>query len=185
MQSCASAAKLRGDRPNLPERHKVHGSPRVTATSDRHRQFVAMTRTIAETSVANLLRCGLYDAARRTSPCGISPIVTKRQSAMSSLRASATIMVLRFLPATTRASNHCARVLLFWWVRKLQANWIMPRRTRALPALARPFSRRRAPLSLGEPGRIQVIVATRSLLIQQNQLVKLFCHTRQRFRTAI
>jgi transposase-like protein len=32
-------------------------------------------------------------------------------------------------------------------------NWIMPRRTRALPALASPFSRRRAPLSSGEPVR--------------------------------
>src|SRR4051812_49548226 len=34
-----------------------------------------------------------------------------------------------------------------------QASWIIPRRTRALPALARPFSRRRLPLSSGEPVR--------------------------------
>jgi hypothetical protein len=32
-----------------------------------------------------------------------------------------------------------------------KASWIMPRRTRALPALARPFSLRREPLSSGEP----------------------------------
>ena len=38
-------------------------------------------------------------------------------------------------------------------IRKRHANWIIPRRTRALPALASPFSRRRAPLSSGEPVR--------------------------------
>jgi hypothetical protein len=31
------------------------------------------------------------------------------------------------------------------------SNWISPRRTRALPALARPFSRRFEPLSSGDP----------------------------------
>jgi hypothetical protein len=31
------------------------------------------------------------------------------------------------------------------------ANWISPRRTRALPAFARPFSRRFKPLSSGDP----------------------------------
>jgi hypothetical protein len=34
---------------------------------------------------------------------------------------------------------------------KRHANWISPRRTRALPALARPFSRRFEPLSSGDP----------------------------------
>jgi hypothetical protein len=72
MQSCASAAKLRGDRPNLPERHKVHGSPRVTAASDRHRQFVAMTRTIAETSVAISLVVALM-----TQRAGQAPAVSR------------------------------------------------------------------------------------------------------------
>lgn len=114
MQSCASTAKLRGGRPNLPKRHYVHGSPRVTATSDRQRQFVAITRTNAETIVSIAPRLqALYDAGRRTSPCDVSPVVTKRQSAISSLRASATIMVLRILPAVTRASNHCARAVFF------------------------------------------------------------------------
>ena len=36
---------------------------------------------------------------------------------------------------------------------KSQANWIMPRRTRALPERASPFSRRFVPLSSGEPVR--------------------------------
>src|SRR5215831_21091345 len=35
--------------------------------------------------------------------------------------------------------------------RKRQANWIIARRTRSLPALAKPFSRRRVPLSSGAP----------------------------------
>src|SRR5258706_16090520 len=34
-------------------------------------------------------------AGRKTTPSSVSPVVTKRQSAMSSLRASATIIVLR------------------------------------------------------------------------------------------
>jgi hypothetical protein len=42
-------------------------------------------------------------AGRRTTPCGMSPIVTNRHSAMRSLRASATTMVLRFFPAATLA----------------------------------------------------------------------------------
>jgi hypothetical protein len=38
-----------------------------------------------------------YDAGRSTIPSGTSPLVTRRQRAMSSLRASATIIVLRVL----------------------------------------------------------------------------------------
>src|SRR5215469_15045968 len=47
---------------------------------------------------------------------GISPVVTSRHRAMSSLRASATIIVLRVGPraSAVRARNHCAKVLSFW-----------------------------------------------------------------------
>jgi hypothetical protein len=50
---------------------------------------------------------------------------------MSSLRASATIIVLRVLPrpSTVRALNHWARALSFWNLRKRQANWIITHRT--------------------------------------------------------
>src|SRR5262245_53367128 len=41
-------------------------------------------------------------------------------------------------------------------MRNRHANWIMPRRTRALPERARPFSRRLVPLSSGEPVRPRV-----------------------------
>jgi len=42
-------------------------------------------------------RCGnpFQPAGQKTTPSSVSPVVTKRQSAMSSLRASATIIVLR------------------------------------------------------------------------------------------
>jgi hypothetical protein len=50
-----------------------------------------------------------------------------------------------------RSSYHRASALFFWNLRKRHANSIMPRRTRALPDLARPLSRRRPPLSSGEP----------------------------------
>src|ERR1700675_4668542 len=70
------------------------------------------------------------------TPSGTSPVVTRRHSAMSSLRASATIIVLRVLPrpSAVRKSNHFAKALSFVNVIKHQANWIMPRRTRAFPA---------------------------------------------------
>src|SRR6185436_10439724 len=55
--------------------------------------------------------------------------------------------------ATPRGEAHCARALSFWNSRKRQASCTMPRRTRALPAFAQPFSRRLAPLSSGEPVR--------------------------------
>jgi hypothetical protein len=73
-------------------------------------------------------------------PSDTWPVVTRRQSAMSSLRASATIIVLRVLArlSAVRAANHRAKALSFWNLRKRQANWIMPQRTRALPERARP-----------------------------------------------
>ena len=55
------------------------------------------------------------DAGRKTTPSSGSPVVTKRQSAMTSLRASATIMVLR-VPlrlSAVRARYHNASALSF------------------------------------------------------------------------
>jgi len=54
-------------------------------------------------------------AGRKTTPSSVWPVVTKRQSAMSSLRASATIIVLR-VPArrsAVRAWYHRASALSF------------------------------------------------------------------------
>ena len=55
------------------------------------------------------------DAGRKTTPSSGSPVVTKRQSAMTSLRASATIIVLR-VPlrlSAVRARYHNASALSF------------------------------------------------------------------------
>src|SRR5262245_38031108 len=66
----------------------------------------------------------------------------------------ATIIFLRRRAAfSVRARNHLAKALSFWKLRKRHASWIIPRRTRALPDRARPFSRRLLPLSSGEPVR--------------------------------
>src|SRR5215467_2580814 len=82
-------------------------------------------------------------------------MVTNRQSAMSSLRARATIIVLRVAPrrSAVRAWYHWVSALFFRNRRNRQASWIIPRRTRALPALASPRSRRLLPLSSGAPVR--------------------------------
>ena len=155
MQSCASATKLRGGGSILHS-----GLEAMVFTSDhRHLGFHRQTPSMGSPSwlscCPSLSIVVAYDAGRKTMPSDTSPLVARRQSAMSSLRASATIIVLR-VPArlsAVRAANHWAKALSFWNLRKRQANWIMPHRTRVLPARARPRSRRRLPLSSGEPVR--------------------------------
>src|SRR5256714_3933578 len=94
-----------------------------------------------------------HAADRNSTPSGTSPVVTKRHSAISSLRASATIIVVLRAPLgpSVRVRYHRASALSFWNIRKRHANWISPSRTRALPALARTFSRLLKPLSSGDP----------------------------------
>src|SRR5215471_3654790 len=67
---------------------------RGTATSDSSADALARA---AKPFVLSLLsfHAVAHDAGRNTTPCGTSPLVTRRQRAMSSLRASATIIVLR------------------------------------------------------------------------------------------
>src|SRR6266571_8776360 len=123
-----------------------HGLLRVTATSDRHRMPTKFGLSVRELVLTEF---SPY-AARNTTPAGTSPVVTRRHKAISNFRARATIIVLRFLPAlSVRVRYHWAKALSFWKIKKRQANWIIPRRTRALPALASPFSRRLLPLSSG------------------------------------
>jgi len=60
-------------------------------------------------------------------------VVTSPHRAMSSLRASATIMVLRVVLRPSRAlANHWTSRLSFWKIRKRQASWI----SRGGPAVA-------------------------------------------------
>src|SRR5882672_7551657 len=67
---------------------------------------------------------GHQAAGRSTTPSGTSPIVTRRHSATSNLRASATIIVVLRAPlvASVRSRYHWASALSFWKMRKRQAS---------------------------------------------------------------
>ena len=117
MRSCASAAKLRAAGPfyqsassarfeyGIPPPRIVNSA--VVLNSQRERRMV----------LSAYARSGkpFQDAGRKTTPSNGSPVVTKRQSAMISLRASATIMVLR-VPlrlSAVRARYHNVSALSF------------------------------------------------------------------------
>src|ERR1700674_2158275 len=138
MQSYASAAKLLGGGPILETGFKPW-----LASGDRHLGSLSDTDDVLLVSLRELVLPKFSPhAARNTTPAGTSPVVTRRHKAISNLRARATIIVLRFLPAlSVRVRYHWLNALFFWKSKKRQANWIIPRRTRALPALASPFSR--------------------------------------------
>src|SRR5271169_3017550 len=94
MHSCASAAKLRGGGPILFPGMKAKGGDRDPATSNRHRHPLALEARRAE-AVGRFLCNSAHKAGRRTIPSGIAPSRASRHRAISSLRASATIIVLR------------------------------------------------------------------------------------------
>ena len=136
MQSYASAAKLRGSGPNLHSGFESHGFdvgsplPRIC-----RRRGLASASQVAY----RLSRAVDYCAGRKARPAGPRRSSTRRQSAISSLRAKATIIVLRVLPTPISAfvlqtigPERCLLELM-----KRQANWIIPHRTRALPARAK------------------------------------------------
>jgi hypothetical protein len=65
----------------------------------------------------------VHCAGRSTTPSGTTPSRTSRHKAIRSLRAKATIMVLRVPRAfSVRARNHCAKALSFWNMRNRHAN---------------------------------------------------------------
>src|SRR6266850_1894470 len=98
--------------PILQQRHQGHGRKRDTATSDRHRQSRARERERAEPLFFLPARFSQIVACRRT-PCGTWPVVTSSHSAISNLRASATIMVFFVVPrpSCVRCRNHWTRAL--------------------------------------------------------------------------
>src|SRR5690349_1869257 len=107
--------------------------PPRTVIGPRHERAGAET---VGCSVTALLQC----AGRRTTPSGTTPARTRCHKAMSSLRAKATIIFLREVRAfLVRASNHFAKALSFWNLRKRHASWIIPFRTRALPDRESPY----------------------------------------------
>jgi len=110
MQSYASAAKLRGGGPILNRGAKTIVQYRVAATSVHQLQLgIDM-----DTGLQQLSRT--YTAGLRTRPAGIWPVVTSRHSATRSLRASATIIVLRVPPRVSEVRFHAtilSRPILF------------------------------------------------------------------------
>ena len=97
MQSSASVAKLRGGGSNLHS-----GLEAMVFTSDhRHLGWSSADPGTGRQAVVLLsfpFHIVAYDAGRKTMPSDTSPVVTRRQRAMSSFRANATIIVLRVLP---------------------------------------------------------------------------------------
>ena len=117
MQACASAAKLRAAGPfcwsasiamfeyGVPPPRIVNSA--VVLNPARAPKMVLSGMLVPVTP--------FQDAGRKTTPSSGSPVVTKRQSEMISLRASATIMVLR-VPlrlSAVRARYHNASALSF------------------------------------------------------------------------
>src|SRR3954466_3857333 len=111
MQSCASAAKLRGGGPILE-----NGVKPWPASGDHHLGSSSETDDILFVRLRELvLSAFARHAARKTTPAGTSPVVTIRHSAISSFLASATIRVLRVpsRASAVRARYHCASALSF------------------------------------------------------------------------
>src|SRR3954463_7163515 len=110
MQSCASAAKLRGGGPILE-----NGVKPWPVSGGRHLGSSAETDDVLFVRLQKRVLLSLHAAGRKTTPSGTSPVVAKRHSAMSSFLARATIRVLRVRPraSAVRARYHCASALSF------------------------------------------------------------------------
>ena len=111
MQSCASAAKLRAAGPFYSSGTRAMGGsgtppPRIVIG---HPAPTSGTR--AELSFPSGFLAQIAACMRK--PAGTRPVVTSSHSAISSLRASATIMVLRVVrrPSWVRCRNHLASAL--------------------------------------------------------------------------
>jgi hypothetical protein len=87
-------------------------------------------------------------ASCSTAPAGKTPVSRKRHSAMSPLRATATIPIrlTRLPPPPKRARNQIRRALSGCKRRQLHAHSVVIQRTCRLPDLLLPGSRARSPL---------------------------------------
>jgi hypothetical protein len=107
--------KAPGRRAHSHRRHLCHVRCRFPATSDRQSAVRAERQRERRIGKEMPFLEGFQPAGRKMTPSNVSPVVTKRQSAMSSLRARATIIVLR-VPARlseVRAWYHSASALSF------------------------------------------------------------------------
>jgi hypothetical protein len=111
MQSCASAAKLRGGGPILNRGSKTMCKVGLPPP----RSVICSSASIRERTAEAQCSQASHVAGRRSRPARTSPVVTNRQSAMMSFRASATIIVLRVPPraSAVRFRYHSANTLSF------------------------------------------------------------------------
>jgi hypothetical protein len=136
------AAKRLGGGANLVRRtHLSHGPVRLTTTS-RYRRLVAIKRARAfETLPIRRFSIRQDNDIRHFTQRDKPPQCNEQFAGQCHDHG------LAFLPSRDAGFKPLHRPPSFWCCRKRRAKWIMPRRTRALPALASPFSRRREPLS--------------------------------------
>jgi hypothetical protein len=77
MQSYASVGEAPRRQAHSVPRLRSHGGLRVTATSDRCRQFAAAGSKLCELRMYLYLYCAVQaDTGRRVAPAGTSPVVT-------------------------------------------------------------------------------------------------------------
>ena len=90
------------------------GTGGITATSDRFRQSVPLCRNLLLFDGLDVQSQTQVAMRRSLRSVGTVPVVTMRQSTISNLRASATIIVFRVeaRPSAARLLYHCARPLL-------------------------------------------------------------------------
>src|SRR4249920_289729 len=102
-------------------RHEGQGTCRESATSNHHRP--RHKRTDKAKTVGVPSTSSIHCAGRKTMPSGTTPSCTSRNRAIRSLRAKATIMVLRVPRAfSARARTHFAKALFFWNMSSRHAN---------------------------------------------------------------
>ena len=124
MQSCASRRSSEAAGPFFIAAWKPWRSVGSPPPRIRHRQPCWYGPPMWLSCCCSYVPAIAHAAGRKMTPSGTSPVMTRRHSAMRSLRASATIIVLRVLPrpSAVRASNHFAKALCFWNLIKHQAN---------------------------------------------------------------
>ena len=140
-QTFASGARLRSGRPILPTASKP-------GRSSGHRHLGSVLTACCNVVTGRQRTCLLLDLLELLT----FPVAARHRPGLRRQSPCARTRSAAFWRAP-RSSSFCAHPERFGpgTIKNRQASWIKPRRTRALPALASPFSRRREPLSSGDP----------------------------------
>ena len=130
-QSFASRARLRAGGAHSADGVIARLCAGFTATSDQRRQACRVSATRCRREIKSPLRSLEPDGSRCRSQRDAGRDLAERHhapGAISSFRASATIIFVLRAPCAVRAWYHCASPLSFWNLRNRQASWIGPRR---------------------------------------------------------